>query len=193
LANASDPFAYIAQIAQMQAVQLQTRQAQAQAHAAAPSPNPSANDEVVRLRAQLAEKDKQLAAAQQQQMTPPTPQFQTAPQPQQPTTPQPSTSHQPQRAQPTRRASFVHSDGYVSDGAGGLVYQVAIENDGEVPVTCDTRVQGIVWSGGAGGNSLQSNYSDRRTSVVYPGRKQVVAGFSRVVANSGSYEVSCEG
>lgn len=205
-ADPNNPFAMMTQIAQLQAQQRQQRQLQQQqmlqvqmmqqmaantapAVTSAPA-NASEADEIAALRAQLAQKERQLVAAQQQ----PSPIIRAenyAPK-LQPPAPAPRNDSQPARSapQPSKRASFTHSHEYESNGAGDLVYNVYIENDGEVPIQCDTRVNGIVWSA-TGGNRLQDNYTDRRTSVVYPGRRQVVAGFDRVVPNSGSYETSC--
>lgn len=189
--NPSDPFSFVSQIAQVQAMRMQMRQIQPQPMTLAPQIVSSANQEIAALRAQLAARDQQLATEQQQRQSP-SPELRNdaqLPSPQQSTRAVPM---QPPRApQPSKRASFIHSDGYESDGSGGLIYNAYVENDGEVPLTCDTRISGIVWSA-TGANNLQTNYSDRRTAVVYPGRRTVAVGFSRVVANSGRYEMSCQ-
>jgi hypothetical protein len=129
------------------------------------SANGSGTSEIAALKAQLAERDRQLAMTQQRQVTRA-----------EPNTPQPRQA--PPR--PAPKASFEHSSAYEQDGKGGLVFNVYIENTGDA----------VVWSASAG-NNLQDNYSDRRTSVVYPGRRQVVAGFNRAVPNSGRYETGC--
>jgi hypothetical protein len=194
-ADPNNPFAMIGQIAGLQAQQRQQRQNQQQqmlqvqlmqqvanntvSNVAPPAAaNSSAADEIAALKAQLAERDRLLATAQQQNVSPPAQQHPPAARPRTP----------PPAAAP--RASFEHSSGYESDGKGGLIFNVYVENTGEAVLTCDTRVTGLVWSA-TGGNNPQANHSDRRTSVVYAGRRQVVAGFSRVVANSGRYDTNC--
>lgn len=92
---------------------------------------------------------------------------------------------------PALNASFKHSSRYESNGSGGLVYVVAVLNDGGAVLKCDVQVSALVWNAGGGPQNLQSNYSDRRQVVVYPGREGT-AGFGRVVANTGKYELSCE-
>lgn len=152
---------------------------------------PLSNDaELQALRAKLAEQESRLQAlnatptattlTQTQQAAPTLPP--SAPQrPQAPArvpaaTPEPAT------------ASFKHSHTYHSDGGGGLVYVVSVENDGDVTLICDVVVKGITWN--SDGRSLQQDYSDRRRLSVHPGRS-ATAGFDRAVANSGSYEVTC--
>jgi hypothetical protein len=140
---------------------------------------------------QPAGRDREIAGVQSQSsQNEAPPGFRTAPPAQRAASDTPQ-AQSPRVQEPPKKASFVHSDGYQSDGSGGLVYNVYVENTGEVALTCDTRVSGTVWSATGGGN-LQNNYSDRRTAVVYPGQKQVVAGLTRVVAKSGRYEVSCQ-
>lgn len=106
----------------------------------------------------------------------------------------PSQTHQRSgtsgEAPDARTAGFKHGSRYESDGSGGLKYIAYVQNDGLVVLACDIRLKGTIWNRSGGANSVQNGYSDRRRVVVYPGREGV-AGFSSVVANSGSYEVTC--
>jgi hypothetical protein len=182
----STPFAALNQLAQAQATQLQAQQMQAQAQQmqvqiqsslSKPFTSPQ-NEELAQLRAQLAEKDRQLASAGQQPSLARAGASET------------QTQLTPSRPVSQPKSSFVHGDRYESDGQGGLIYVAYVRNDGEVALSCDFRVSGLVWSSAATNTNLQNNYSDRRTALVYPGREGT-AGFSRVVAKSGSYQVNC--
>jgi len=89
------------------------------------------------------------------------------------------------------QAHFTYKDGYETDGGGGLTYNVYVTNDGEATLSCHASVKGWVWQRGGTNGPLQNNYSTSSNATVYPGHTDTVVGFTNVVADSGSYTVSC--
>lgn len=100
----------------------------------------------------------------------------------------------PRYSAPARRSHFTHYARYENTG-NGLKYVVYIANDGEVKLRCSVTVRGLIWGNEFGGMSaqggLQSDYSTTGSATVYPGRTEGALGFTKVVPNSGRYELQC--
>ena len=93
-------------------------------------------------------------------------------------------------------ANYSSSARYLSDGNGGLIYEVDVTNDGQVELSCSTTVTGLIWGNQYGGmtgsgGGLQTSYSDTEESAVYPGHTEVAEQYRNVVANSATYSIHC--